>query len=197
MKTSHFMMSILLFAVLGMLAGAAQDQRNSTPGEDREAQDTMAPGKGQLSAADREFVRKAAEGGKAEVELGELATRKASSNAVKKFGQRMVDDHTKANEQLEALAGKEGVTPPNKPDAQQRREKGRLEKLSGDDFDREYMRLMVEDHTKDVDEFERESKDASDPGLKAFAADTLPTLKEHLSLAKSAAESAHTQTSAK
>jgi putative membrane protein len=195
-KTSHFMMSVLLFAVLGMLAGAAQDQRNSTSGEDTEAQDSMPP-KGQLSAADREFVRKASEGGKAEVELGELATRKASSDAVKKFGQRMVDDHTKANEQLETLAGKEGVTPPTKPDAQQRREKGRLEKLSGGEFDREYMRLMVEDHTKDVDEFERESKDASDPGLRAFAADTLPTLKEHLSLAKSTAESAHTQTSAK
>jgi putative membrane protein len=140
-----------------------------------------------LTAADRQFVKKAAQGGMAEVELGQLATEKAASPEVKQFGQRMVDDHTKANDQLKQVASEEGVTIPDKLDAKDAATKARLEKLSGKAFDRAYMHDMVLDHTKDVSEFRMEAKNASDPAVKNFAKETLPTLESHLKEAKSIA----------
>jgi putative membrane protein len=140
-----------------------------------------------LTAADRQFVKKAAQGGMAEVELGQLATEKAASPEVKQFGQRMVDDHTKANDQLKQVASEEGVTVPDKLDAKDAATKARLEKLSGKAFDRAYMHDMVLDHTKDVSEFRMEAKNASDPAVKNFAKETLPTLESHLKEAKSIA----------
>jgi putative membrane protein len=140
-----------------------------------------------LTAADRQFVKKAAQGGMAEVELGQLATEKAASPDVKQFGQRMVDDHTKANDQLKQVASDEGVTVPDKLDAKDAATKARLEKLSGKAFDRAYMHDMVLDHTKDVSDFRMESKNATDPAVKNFAKETLPTLESHLKEAKSIA----------
>jgi putative membrane protein len=140
-----------------------------------------------LTAADRQFVKKAAEGGLAEVQLGQLATEKAASPEVKQFGQRMVDDHTKANEQLKQVASDEGVTIPDKLSAKDAATKARLEKLSGKAFDHAYMRDMVMDHTKDVSDFRMESKNAKDPAVKDFATQTLPTLESHLKDAKSIA----------
>jgi putative membrane protein len=148
-----------------------------------------------LSASDRQFIKKAAEGGLAEVQLGQLATEKASSPEVKQFGQRMVDDHSKANDQLKQVASQKGVTVPDKLNAKDAATKARLEKLSGDAFDRAYMKDMVTDHTKDVSEFKMESKNAKDPDVKNFASQTLPTLEEHLKQAKSIAPKAGTQTS--
>ena len=137
-----------------------------------------------LSASDHQFLDKAAQGGKAEVELGQLAQQKASSDEVKKFGERMVTDHSKANDQLQQLAGQKGVTLPDKLNTKDQATKSRLEKLSGKQFDRAYMRDMVKDHTKDVNEFQREANSAKDPDVKSFAQATLPTLQDHLKEAK-------------
>ena len=120
----------------------------------------------------------------AEVEWGKLATEKASSSDVKQFGQRMVDDHTKANDELKSLASKNGWNLPTDIGAKNQSEKERLSKLSGTEFDREYMKHMVTDHKKDVAEFEKESNSAKDSDLKGFASKTLPTLQEHLKLAE-------------
>ena len=135
------------------------------------------PGK---TMADTTFMKKAAEGGLAEVELGKLATEKASNPEVKKFGQRMVDDHSKANEQLKQMAAEEHVKLPENLSAKDKATKARLEKLSGDEFDKAYMRDMVKDHKQDVAEFQKESKSAHDPAVKNFAQQTLPTLQDHL-----------------
>lgn len=140
-----------------------------------------------LTTSERTFVKKAAEGGLAEVEFGKLAAERASSQDVKQFGQRMVDDHTKANDQLKQVASEEGVTLPEKLDAKNVATKSRLEKLSGEQFDRAYMQDMVRDHTKDVTEFRTEAKTAKDPAIKNFASQTLPTLEDHLKQAKSIA----------
>jgi putative membrane protein len=140
-----------------------------------------------LSASDRTFVRKAAEGGLAEVEFGKLAAERASSQDVKQFGQRMVDDHTKANDQLKQVASEEGITLPDKLSAKDEATKSRLEKLSGAEFDRAYMHDMVMDHTKDVSEFRTEAKAGKDSSVKGFAQQTLPTLEDHLKQAKSIA----------
>jgi putative membrane protein len=150
---------------------------------------------GSVSSSDRMFIRKAAEGGLAEVQLGQLATEKADSPEVKQFGQRMVDDHSKANDQLKQVASQKGVNVPDKLNAKDAATKARLEKLSGKAFDRAYMRDMVTDHTKDVSEFRMESKNAKDPDVKSFASQTLPTLEDHLKEAKKIAPKQMTQTS--
>jgi len=140
-----------------------------------------------MTASERMFIRKAAEGGKAEVELGKLAQEKAASPEVKQFGERMVNDHSKANDQLKEVAQKEGVTLPTKLDAKDAATKARLEKLSGEAFDRAYIKDMVADHTKDVREFKNEAKNGKDPDVKNFAAQTAPTLEDHLKEAKNIA----------
>jgi len=146
------------------------------------------------SAADTKFMKEAADGGMAEVQLGQLAASKASSDDVKKFGQRMVDDHSKANDQLKQLASQKQVDLPQDVSAKHKATKERLSKLSGAEFDRAYMSEMLKDHKKDVAEFERESKSAKDQDVKNFAAQTLPTLQEHLKQAQSIAPSQKTTT---
>ncbi|MDQ3819804.1 MAG: DUF4142 domain-containing protein, partial [Acidobacteriota bacterium] len=111
-----------------------------------------------LSSEDRSFMTEAATGGMAEVELGRLAAEKGQSADVKKFGQRMVDDHSKANDELKQLASKKGVTLPTDLTSEQKSEKEKLSKLSGAAFDKEYMSTMVEDHDKDVKAFQDKSK---------------------------------------
>jgi putative membrane protein len=135
-------------------------------------------------AADDAFVMKVAKGGMAEVELGKLAAEKASSDAVKRFGQRMVDDHGKANDELKALAQGKNIALPSEIGPDEKALHNRLMKLSGPTFDQAYMKAMVNDHVKDVNEFRMESKSGKDPDVKAWAAKTLPTLEEHLKMAR-------------
>jgi len=138
-----------------------------------------------LTSGDTTFANKAAQGGMAEVKLGELAKDKASAQAVKDFGQRMIDDHTKANDELKEIAGKKSMTLPTSLDAKDQATYDRLSNLSGVAFDKAYMRDMVSDHRADINEFRRESNSGTDPDIKAFAAKTLPTLEEHLKMAQS------------
>ena len=133
---------------------------------------------------DKKFANEAAIGGMTEVELGKLAVQKASSDAVKQFGQRMIDDHTKANDQLKEIASKEGIDLPQSLDSKQQSHVDKLAKLSGPAFDKAYMKDMVKDHEKDVNEFKNEAQNGADPNIKQFASSTLPTLEQHLSAAK-------------
>src|SRR5437899_6655685 len=110
-----------------------------------------------MGSPDNTWMTKAAQGGMAEVELGKLAQTQGSSDAVKQFGQRMVDDHTKANEELTRIAADKGITLPSGLDAKNQATKDRLSKLSGKDFDRAYMEDMVKDHRGDVAEFKKEA----------------------------------------
>ncbi|HEX6078378.1 MAG TPA: DUF4142 domain-containing protein [Methylomirabilota bacterium] len=136
--------------------------------------------RGTLSSGDRKFVEEAAEGGRMEVELGQMAKQKASNDAVKQFGERMATDHSKANQELAQLASGKGIELPKQPGRTAQSEQDRLSKASGSTFDREYVKMMVKDHEKDVAAFKRASKDAKDPDVKAWAAKTLPTLEDHL-----------------
>ena len=140
-----------------------------------------------LNHADRKFLTDAAEGGMLEVELGKLAADKATNPDVKAFGQRMVDDHTKANDKIKQIAAEKGVTLPTELGVMDKHTVDKLEKESGADFDRLYVSTMVKDHKKDVSDFKHESKAAKDSAVKAFASQTLPTLEHHLKLAESAA----------
>jgi putative membrane protein len=141
-----------------------------------------------LSSADSAFIADAARGGMMEVELGQLAVQQAASADVKKFGQRMIDDHSKANNELKQVAASKNLTLPADLNPEQKEMKDKLTKLKGAGFDREYIKHMVEDHVEDVTKFEEEGKNASDPDVKAFATKTLPTLREHLQLAREVAK---------
>jgi putative membrane protein len=136
-----------------------------------------------VSEADRAFMMEAAAGGMAEVEMGRLAASKGASAAVREFGKRMVRDHSKANAQLMRLAKAKAVTLPTGITDQQQQDKVKLSNLSGADFDREYMSMMVEDHNNDVKAFEDKAGNADDADLKAFVVKTLPTLKMHQRMA--------------
>jgi putative membrane protein len=135
---------------------------------------------------DKTFVTKAAQGGMAEVQLGQLAADKGTSDDVKKFGQRMVTDHSKANDELKTIAQSKNITLPTAVDAKDKALHDRLASLSGAAFDRAYMRNMVADHKKDIAEFRVESKSGKDPEVKAWAEKTLPTLEDHLKQAQDA-----------
>jgi putative membrane protein len=133
---------------------------------------------------DHHFASAAAAGGAAEVKFGKLAEEKASDPAVKAFGKRMVDDHSKAGEQLKEVAQSENMSLPSNMKAQDRAQYERLSKLSGAEFDRAYMQMMVKDHEEDVAEFKKEAASGKNAALKNFAAQTLPTLEEHLKQAR-------------
>ena len=143
-------------------------------------------GRSTTAMSDTNFVRKAAEGNYAEIQMGKLAQDKGTNPAVKDFGQRMVTDHTKAYDQLKPIASKDNVTMPDRMNVKDQAMYDRLSKLSGAQFDREYMRSMVKDHQSDVAEFQRESTKAKDKDVRTYATNTLPTLQEHLRLAEDA-----------
>src|SRR5689334_7277019 len=162
--------------------------RNSNRASNRNSENTGASGEqtgmANLASQDRNFMMDAAMGGLEEVELGRVAAQKGTSDAVKQFGQRMVDDHSKANSELMSLASSKGITLPTALDEKHQKEVTKLSAMSGAEFDRAYSKLMLSDHNKDVSEFEKQSSKGTDPDLKAFAGKTLPTLQEHLQLAK-------------
>lgn len=150
----------------------------------RQTAATPAAAASRIVPADQHFLTSAAQGGMAEVKLGQLALQNAQSQAVKDFGQRMVTDHGKANDELKQLATSKGVTLPGDIGAKNQKVYDRLAKLSGAAFDKSYMSDMVRDHKKDVAEFQKESRSAHDAEVKSWAAKTLPTLQEHLKMAQ-------------
>lgn len=266
-------MSLMTIVMLAAFAFASPMQQNPQPGSpttqdpsaskttksdkhDHSMKDTAASDTAQnttsstLASDDRKFILEAAHGGMMEVKMGRLAADKASNADVKAFGQRMVDDHSKANSELTALASQKGITLPGAADMamtntnaasnmnattpasdeqssttsstadqkssasstttsqpavtdttasgqrharvdantgetlKDQEHMNKLSSLSGDAFDREYMNMMVKDHEKDVKEFEKVSTKAKDADVRAFAAKTLPTLREHLQQAR-------------
>jgi putative membrane protein len=148
---------------------ASQTQANrpqQQPPSTTSTQDS-APNAGDVGQVmqDKMFLRTAAEGGIAEVKLGQLAAQKASSDEVKAFGQKMVDDHTKLNNEMAQVADSMGVMLPKSMNKEDQAEYDKLNKLSGDDFDMEYLSFMVKDHHKDLHEFRMEAASHADQTL--------------------------------
>ena len=136
------------------------------------------------SPSDSKFASDAASGGMTEVKLGELAQKNGASNSVKEFGRRMETDHTKADENLKQAAEKANISLPSDMSSAERATYDHLSKLHGAAFDRAYAKAMVTDHEKDIAAFEKESKQGQNASIKSFAQQTLPTLKDHLRLAR-------------
>lgn len=137
-----------------------------------------------MTSQDREFIMDAAKGGMMEVELGRIAAQQGASDAVKQFGQRMVDDHSRANTELMSIASSKGISLPTELDAKHRQHVTKLSGMSGAEFDRAYSKMMLDDHEDDVEDFEKQTTRGTDPDLKAFASKTLPVLQEHLQMAR-------------
>lgn len=190
MKLPQLACNLFLGAMIATfpIAMTAQTTNSSNPSATQSgmANSTMNSGQSSktLDAMDRSFVNQAAEGGLAEVELGKMAETKAANPQVKQFAERMVHDHTQANDQLKQVASDEGIQLPDHISQKDRMLKARLSKLSGDQFDKVYMQNMVKDHQKDVAQFKRESKDAQNPAVRNFAQKTTPILESHLSEAE-------------
>jgi putative membrane protein len=125
------------------------------------------------------FLRKAAEGGMAEVKFGKLAAEKASSEDVKAFGQKMVDDHTVLNSEMASIADSMGVRLPKTINKEDQAEYDKLSGLSGSDFDTEYLTAMVKDHHQDLREFRMEVNDTQDPTLKETVERGEQVIREH------------------
>jgi putative membrane protein len=137
-------------------------------------------GQANAGTGDQAFVIQTAKNGMAEVELGKLASERASNAKVKAFAQRMVTDHGKAGDELKALAASKHISLPTTADPEHKAMHDRLAMLSGVEFDRAYVREMVTGHKKAVDAFTMESTSGQDNDVKAWAAKTLPTVREHL-----------------
>ena len=143
---------------------------------------------GKISDTDQQFLKQAARAGTAEVKLGALATERATSPEVQQFGQHMVTDHIKANQELMALAQAKDISVSTKMDEKHQEATEDLSKQQGNDFDRAFMRQMVKDHEKAVQLFSTASEESTDADIKAFATKTLPTLQAHLHMARQLAQ---------
>jgi putative membrane protein len=130
------------------------------------------------------FAVCAADGGMLEVRLGELAKANSASSNVKQFGERMVNDHSKGNQELKQIASGKNISLPDKLSDRSQKNYDDLAKKTGTDFDKAYMKCMVKDHKKDVHMFKMESKKGKDTEISKFASDKVPLLKDHLELAK-------------
>ncbi|WP_081148657.1 DUF4142 domain-containing protein [Niastella vici] len=150
--------------------------RNKTTEESRAAQSTV-------DDKTHNFIDEAAMGGMMEVELGKLAQEKAMSQRVKNFGEMMVRDHSAVNDDLKAICRQKNVTPP----ADMGKHKDHYDDLSkknGAEFDKAYIKMMVDDHQDDIKAFEKVAENGTDPDVKTFASQKLPTLRRHLDSAK-------------
>jgi putative membrane protein len=120
-----------------------------------------------------------------EVQLAQLALTKATSPKVKEFAQSMVDDHSKANEELKGIAQTKNITLPSTISEEKQKDYDKLAEKSGAEFDKAYSDFMVKDHKDDVDKFKKAAEKCEDPDLKSWAAEKLPVLESHLSMAES------------
>ena len=176
-------LAMLIVVALATASGAQQSSTKPNQSSSRPA------------ASDSAFAMKAAQANMAEVELGKLALQKTMSDDVKKFAQMMVDDHSKALDELKGVAGTKNITLPTAIDAEHKKLSDRLSKLSGAGFDREYMQAMVDGHRKVAADVRKESQSGADPDLKAWAGKALPTVEAHLKQAETVNRGVHTATS--
>ena len=183
--------SMVMCAALALPAASlAADMSDSNPPPKAGSQSPSNTGHSHaVTGTDLTFLNEAAPGGMAEVELGSLALKQGDSQEVKSFAKRMVADHSKANHELDELATKKKVVLKKEKTVEQKQAMDRLSKLHADAFDREYAKDMVKDHEKDVTKFQEAATNATDADVKAYAAKTLPTLREHLDMARKLAAS--------
>jgi putative membrane protein len=143
---------------------------------------------GTAALEDRAFVRKALQGGATEVQLGQLALQKSSNDDVKQFAQRMVDDHTKLGDEMKPIAQQMSIKGAESPSKKDKSEMAKLQALSGDDFDKAYIRDMVKDHQDDLKDFKQEAQNTTNPALKDVVVQGAQVIDEHLKMIQQIAQ---------
>jgi len=192
-KKQGFRNGAILAALLTCMSLSAADVNTSVSKTDTTRTDTSTTtSTGTASRTDSNFIKEAVKGGQTEVKLGQLAADKSQNAEIKRFGERLVKDHSAANDELTRIAQIKGVDLAKDMDRAGTAATKDVDKFSnktGADFDKAYIKHMVSDHKKDISKFEKESTQSNDPDLKAFAQKTLPTLREHLRMAEDIARS--------
>jgi len=191
MTKVHPRITTLALLFFGFIFGCSQQKSASNEGESSKqqgsAQQQSQPAQGtsgsQMSG-DQQFITEAAQDNQVEIQVGKLAAQKASDPAVKRFAQKLADDHTKANQQLQSLPGADQVLQSVSLPEDKRQAIDQLSGLSGKEFDRAFIDQMVQDHEKAVSRFQEVASSATDPQVKQFASQLLPTLQRHLEQAK-------------
>ncbi len=131
-----------------------------------------------------DFAVEAANGSMIEIQLGALAKTKAVNERVKNFAAMIVNDHMKMNQELKRIATAKNITLPQALSNEAKNDIDRLNKKDRTDFDRAYIQMMVNDHRKDVNAFEKAAEDCKDPALKSYITENLPMLRKHLDSAR-------------
>jgi putative membrane protein len=199
MSTKSLCSSIVLATAIATVAVAqtppeSTDRDRTSPPTERPDGSAAPPSRTAMGTAaskaravsPQSFTTQAAIIGKAEIELAQLALKNSKHGPTQKFAQRMITDHTNADQQLKNLASKHGLEVPQQLDSEHQALKEKLTNLKGEDFDREYSKAMMDGHEKAVGLFEAASRNAQMPAdLKQFAASTLPTLRTHRDMAHS------------
>ncbi|HEX5235350.1 MAG TPA: DUF4142 domain-containing protein [Silvibacterium sp.] len=178
---------------MGGSAPPPQNPAGATPMNGTARTNSMGQMQAQQNASaaamqDKAFARKALEGGMAEVQLGQLASEKGSSEDVKQFGQKMVQDHTKMGDQIKPIAEQLGVQPPSHVSKKDQELIAKLQGMSGPEFDNAYTAAMVKDHKKDLSDFKQEAENTQNPQLKQAAQQGTQVITEHLQLAEQLAK---------
>ncbi len=171
--------TLVALVAIGFL-GAGCDSKKSADSTDIANEQNENDATGNDEEKDAEFAVDAADGGLFEVQLGNLAAKKASAERVRQFAQLMVTDHTKANDELKALASQKGIALPDVISEERQEDYYALDQKSGEEFDREYIDMMVKDHKDVVDRFERAAENLEDVEIRTWAETKLPTLRHHL-----------------
>ena len=181
-----------LLASAIMFAASCNPRHNGENKDSKEAAEDLNEQKFPKSGEDKdaEFAVKAADGGMLEVKLGELAQTKGVSKQVKDLGKMMVEDHSKANEELKAFAQAKDISLPSTMSEDCQKIYDKIASKDGKDFDEAFTDHMVKDHKKDVDAFKKEAENGNDPDIRQWASGKIPTLEHHLDMAKSAEDAA-------
>jgi putative membrane protein len=137
---------------------------------------------------DKAFVRKALQGGMAEVQLGQLALQKSSNADVKQFAQKMIDDHTKLGDEMKQVGQQMGIKAPDSPSSKDKSAIAKLQTLNGDDFDKAYIKDMVKDHQQDAKDFKQEAQTTTNPALKSVVVQGQQVIDEHLQMIQQIAQ---------
>ncbi|MBD2754395.1 DUF4142 domain-containing protein [Spirosoma validum] len=177
--------SLLLLLAVSVLSFQACSSKKTETTDSVENADSTNEAKADAGLGEsentNEFAVKAANGGMLEVEMGRLAQEKGMSQDVKDFGAMMVKDHSKANDELKSIATLKNITLPATLGEDEQKHVNDLAKLSGKEFDKKYVSMMVDDHKEDIDLFKKTAEDdKTDAEVKAFASKTLPTLQKHM-----------------
>jgi putative membrane protein len=184
---STIMVPVLILPVVSR----AQSDTSAPPGS------SQTNSGAQASAADKHFVQAALKGGMAEVKLGQLASQKGNSDDVKQFGQKMVEDHTKLGDQMKEVENQIGVTPPAMLSPTDKALESKLEALSGDQFDKAYIRAMVKDPEKDLEDFQKEASTGTSATVKDAAAHGKQVIAAHLDMIQKIAQAHNVTTQSK